>query len=101
MFPCMRVIALGTLRTYWENHPDARQSLQTWYEDACHANWQSPADIKSIYRNASIIANNRIVFNIKGNDYRQIVAVNYRFGIVYIRFVGNHKEYDRIDAATV
>jgi len=97
----MRVIALSTLRTYWENHPDSRQQLQAWYEDARHALWQSPTDIKSVYRNASIIANNRVVFNIKGNDYRLIVAVNYKFGIIYIRFVGDHKGYDRIDAATV
>lgn len=97
----MRIIALSTLRTFWDQNPDARQPLQAWYEDVRHANWQSPADIKSIYCNASIIANNRIVFNIKGNDYRLIVAVNYRFGIIYIRFVGNHKKYDRIDATTV
>jgi mRNA interferase HigB len=97
----MRVIALGALRTFWEIHPNAGQPLQAWYEDARYALWQSPADIKAVYRNASIIANNRVVFNIKGNDYRLIVAVNYRLGIVYIRFVGNHKEYDRIDATTV
>jgi mRNA interferase HigB len=97
----MRVIALGTLRTFWENYPDARQPLLAWYDDVRHAVWQSPNDIKSVYRNASIIANNRVVFNIKGNDYRLIVAVNYRFGIVYIRFVGSHKGYDRIDATTV
>lgn len=97
----MRVIALGTLRAFWENHPDARQPLQAWYDDVRHALWQSPSDIKTVYRNASIIANNRVIFNIKGNDYRLIVAVNYRFGIIYIRFVGSHKEYDRIDATTV
>lgn len=97
----MRVIALGTLRTYWEDHPDARQALQAWYEDARHALWKSPADIKSVYCNASIIANNRVVFNIKGNNYRLIVAINYRMEIVYIRFIGKHQEYDRIDAATV
>lgn len=97
----MRVIALKTLREFWEGHPDARQPLQAWYEDVRYASWQSPADIKSVYRNASIIANNRVVFNIKGNNYRLIVALNYRFGIVYIRFVGTHRDYDRIDAAKV
>ena len=98
---CMRIIALKTLREFWEVHPTARQSLQAWYEDAKHAVWQSPADIKAIYRNASIVANNRVVFNIKGNDYRLIVAVNYPFGIAYIRFIGTHAEYDRIDATKI
>ena len=97
----MRVIDLVTLRVFWESYPDARQPLQAWYDDARHALWKSPNDIKVVYRNAGIIANNRVVFNIKGNDYRLIVAVNYRFGIVYIRFVGSHKGYDRIDATTV
>ena len=97
----MRIIALKTLREFWDDHPDARQPLQAWYEDTKHAVWQSPADIKSIYRNASIVGNSRVVFNIKGNDYRLIVAINYRFGMVYIRFIGPHSEYDRIDATQV
>jgi mRNA interferase HigB len=92
---------MKTLREFWETHPNARQSLQAWHEDVRHASWQSPADIKAVYRNASIIANNRVIFNIKGNDYRLIVAVNYRFGIAYIRFVGTHGDYDRVDATTV
>jgi mRNA interferase HigB len=97
----MRIIALKTLREFWDAHPDARQSLQSWYEDVRHAAWNSPADIKAVYRNASITGNNRVVFNIKGNDYRLIVAVNYHFGIVYIRFVGSHAQYDKVDAATI
>lgn len=97
----MRIIALKTLREFWETHPNARQQLQSWYEDAKHAAWQSPSDIKVIYRNASIVANNRVVFNIKGNDYRLIVAVNYRFGIAYIRFIGTHAEYDCVDATLI
>ena len=97
----MRIIALKTLREFWEENPAVRQPLQSWYEDARHAVWKSPADIKSVYRNASIIANNRVVFNIKGNSHRLIIAVNYRFGIAYIRFIGTHKEYDRIDAAEI
>lgn len=97
----MRIIALKTLREFWEIHSDARQSLQAWYDDVRHAAWNSPADIKSVYRNASFVGNNRVVFNIKGNDYRLIVAVNYRFGIVYIRFVGSHASYDKVDAATI
>ncbi|CAH2031885.1 type II toxin-antitoxin system HigB family toxin [Trichlorobacter ammonificans] len=97
----MRIIALKTLRDFWEHHPSARQPLQAWYEDARNARWDSPASIKAVYRNASIVGNNRVVFNIKGNAYRLIVAINYRFGIVYIRFVGSHADYDTVDAATV
>lgn len=97
----MRIIALKTLRKFWEGHPEAHQPLQAWYEDVRYASWQSPVDIKAVYRNASIIANNRVVFNIKGNDYRLIVAINYRFGIVYIRFVGTHSDYNRVDATKV
>ncbi len=97
----MRIIARRTLREFWEKHPDARQALQAWYADVKQAEWQSPAEIKTIYRNASFLADNRVVFNIKGNQYRLIVAVQYRYGMVYIRFVGTHQEYDRIDAARV
>lgn len=84
-----------------ERHPDAEQPLRAWYADVKGAEWSSPSEIKSVYRNASIAANNRVVFNIKGNTYRVVVAVQYQFGIVYIRFVGTHEEYSRIDAATV
>jgi len=97
----MRIIALRTLRAFWERHPAARQALQAWYHDVKWATWKNPTDIKAVYRNASIMGNNRVVFNIKGNQYRLVVAVQYRFGIVYIRFVGTHQEYDRIDATTV
>ena len=96
----MRIISRKTLKDYWDRHPDAQQSLQAWYDDARHAEWKYPADIKNTYRNASFIANNRVVFNIKGNRYRLITAIQYQHGIVYIRFVGSHKEYDAIDAAT-
>lgn len=97
----MRIIARKTLREFWEQHPDARQSLQAWYADVRHAIWKTPSSIKNVYRNASFIANNRVVFNIMGNKYRLIVAVQYEYGIVYIRFIGTHQQYDKIDAATV
>jgi mRNA interferase HigB len=97
----MRVIARKTLREFWERHPDARQALQAWYADAKQATWKSPTDVKAVYRNASVVANNRVVFNIKGNAYRLVVAVQYQYGIVYIRFVGTHSEYDKIDSVTV
>lgn len=97
----MRIISRRTLREFWEKHPDARKSLQAWYADIKRSNWQSPADIKKAYRNASFVRNNRVVFNIKGNHYRLVVAVNYSHGIVYIRFVGTHSEYDKIDVSSV
>ena len=97
----MRVISRKTLREFWEKHPDARQPLQSWYADVKHAGWKKPADIKNIYRNASFLSNNRVVFNIKGNTYRVIIVVQYSYGMVYIRFVGTHTEYDRINAETI
>jgi len=84
----MRVISQKILREFWEKYPDARQSLQAWYADVKFATWTSPADIKNVYRNASFLANNRVVFNIKGNKYRIIVVVQYPYELVYIRFVG-------------
>lgn len=97
----MKVVALGTLRNFWEAHADAEQSLKAWYDEAKHAKWVTPQDIRNHYASASFVGRNRVVFNIKGNDYRLIVAVAYRFQAVYIKFVGTHAEYDRIDAATV
>jgi mRNA interferase HigB len=97
----MRIISRKLLRDFWTLHPDAEQPLQTWYEDTKRANWQTPNDLKSRYRNASILANNRVVFNIKGNTYRLVGAINYQRGIVYLRFLGTHHEYDQIDATTI
>ncbi|KYC39377.1 addiction module toxin RelE [Scytonema hofmannii PCC 7110] len=97
----MRIIARSTLRSFWEKHPDAEQALKAWYDEASRAKWSYPTDIKSIYRNASIIANNRVVFNIKGNDYRLIVHIRYDIEIIFIRFIGTHKEYDNVDATTI
>jgi len=97
----MHIISRKALREFWEKHSDAKQALLTWYVDVEHANWKSPADIKAVHRTASFLANNRVVFNIKGNQYRIIVVVQYKYGNVYIRFVGTHREYDRIDANTI
>jgi len=97
----MRIISRKTLREFWERHPDARQVLQAWYADAKRATWKTPVDIKNAYRNASIVASNRVVFNIKGGRYRLVAAINYKHDIVYIRFIGTHQEYDKIDAATI
>lgn len=97
----MRVIAVSTLRAFWERYPDAEQPLKAWYEEATSASWSQPADIKSQYRSASVLKNRRVVFNIKGNDYRLIVAIAYKLQIVCVKFVGTHKEYDAVDAETV
>ncbi|MFC7462430.1 type II toxin-antitoxin system HigB family toxin [Hydrogenophaga defluvii] len=97
----MRVIAVSTLRAFWERHPDAEQPLKAWYEEAAFATWTQPADIKVQYRSASVLKSRRVVFNIKGNDYRLIVAIAYKLQIVYVKFVGTHKEYDAVDAETI
>jgi mRNA interferase HigB len=97
----MRVISVKTLKTFWEEHPDAESPLRAWYTEARRARWRSPQDIKTAYRTASILRNNRVVFNVKGNTYRLVVAVKYEFQIVYIRFVGTHAAYDHIKAEEV
>ncbi len=97
----MRVVAVGTLRAFWLQHPDAEQPLKAWFEEASKASWAQPSDIKVQYRSASILKNRRVVFNIKGNDYRLVVAVAYRLQIVYVKFIGTHHQYDAIDANTI
>jgi mRNA interferase HigB len=97
----MRVIAVRTLRDFWAKHADAEIPLRSWFAQASRASWRCPADVKEAYRNASFIANNRIIFNIKGNDYRLVAAVHYNRGMMFIRFVGTHRDYDKIDACTI
>ena len=97
----MRIIALPTLRAFWGKHPDAEIPLRAWYALASRADWKTPTDIKAVYRNASFIANKRVVFNIKRNDYRLVVAVHYDRGLMYIRFVGTHRQYGRIDVEAI
>lgn len=97
----MRVIAISTLRQFWEMHPDAEQPIKAWFDEASKATWTQPSDVKAHYGNSSILKNRRVVFNIKGNDYRLIVAIAYKLGIVYVKFIGTHAEYDKIDAETV
>jgi len=97
----MRIIARKSLREFREQHPDAEQTLKAWYHDVKQAEWTSPNDIRQLYATASIIAINRVVFNIRGNHYRLVVAINYAYQVVYIRFVGTHRDYDQIDAATI
>jgi len=97
----VRIIARRTLREFWERHPNAEQPLKAWYAEARRAVWARPQQIKDRYRRASFVGNNRVVFNIGGNEYRLVVHVNYPYAIVYIRFVGTHAEYDKIDVETV
>jgi mRNA interferase HigB len=97
----VRVIAQKTLREFWIKHRDAEQQLKAWYHEAMAASWKSPTDIKSGYPTASILQQGRIVFNIVGNKYRLIVKINYKYSIVWIRFIGTHVQYDKIDAEKI
>lgn len=97
----MRIIAKKTLRDFWKTHADSEQQLKSWYQETSKAEWKGPAQIKSEYPSASFLANNRVVFNIKGNLYRLIVKINYDYQMIWIRFVGTHAEYDKINAKTI
>ncbi len=99
----MRVIARRTLREFWERpgHADAEQPLKAWFRDAEAADWAKPSEVKADIGSASIVANQRVVFNIAGNKYRLVVQINYAFRVVYVRFIGTHGEYDQIDAARI
>lgn len=86
---------------YWQKHPDCEEALKSWFYEAKNADWKTPVEIKRIYRNVSILKNNRVVFNICGNKYRLVVIVHFTAGIIFIRFIGTHKEYDKINAEEV
>jgi mRNA interferase HigB len=96
-----RIFSKGTLREYWEKHPETEQYLKTWYDTAMNAEWKSPNEVKNTYANASILKNQRVVFNIKGNSYRLIVKFNFKKQWCFIRFIGTHSEYDKINAETI
>jgi len=97
----MRVISKRILREFWEVHPDCKEQLKCWYSEAEKAEWQSPDDIRKDYPSASILKSKRVIFNIKGNSYRLIVRVNYNYGLVWIRFIGTHEEYNSINAKEI
>ena len=97
----MRIIAKRTLRVFWELFPDAEEPLQAWYREVEKEDWDGPAKLKEKYRNASIVKKSRVVFNIKGNDYRLVVKINYQYRVVYVRFVGTHAEYDKVNVEEV
>ncbi len=96
-----RILTRRALKEFWEKYPDSEQYLKTWYEITKVADWKSPNEIKKSYASASILKGNRVVFNIKGNKYRLIVKFNYQRQWAFIRFVGTHSEYDKIDAETI
>lgn len=97
----MRIIAKRTLREFWERYPSAEEPLLAWYREVLKEDWDTPAKMKEKYGNASIVGDNRVVFNIKGNDYRLVVKINYSYRVIYVRFVGTHAEYDAIDVEEV
>ena len=97
----MRIIAKRTLRNFWIKHKECEQQLKSWYKEAEDALWKGPGDIKKDYPSASILEANRVVFNIKGHKFRLIVKINYSYKIVWIRFIGTHTEYDKIDATKI
>ena len=97
----MRVIAVSNLKEFWRRWPDAERPLRTWLDAAHGAHWAKPTDIPAQFAATSVLKSRRVVFNIKGNDYRLVVAVAYRFGAVYVKFIGTHAEYDRVVADTV
>jgi len=97
----MKIVSVKILREFWVLFPTAEHHLKAWVDEVKQAEWHQPSDIKEKYRNASILKNRRVIFNIKGNDYRLIVSVAYRFGAVYIKFIGTHAQYDAIKAETI
>jgi mRNA interferase HigB len=97
----MRVVAKKVLREFWERFPDAEDALKTWFAEAERSTWSTPGDIKAQYRSASILKDSRVVFNICGNKYRLVSKISYKNGIVLIRFVGTHREYDAVNAEEV
>ena len=97
----MHVIARRALREFWETHPDAEGPLRAWHDEASKARWRSANDIRARYAHASFVGDDRVVFNVGGNKYRLIVVVRYRTGTVFVRFIGTHAEYDRIDARRI
>lgn len=97
----MRVIARSTLRAFWQKHREAEQPLKAWLDEALAAQWKTPAEIRDKYRSASILQAGRVVFNIAGNKFRLVVAISFKTQLVFIKFIGTHQQYDKIDAQTI
>jgi len=100
----MRVIAVSTLKAFWTHRPayrDAEGPTLAWYREVLKADWSSPGDVKRQFGSASILQDGRVVFNIAGNKYRIVAWINYPYRVLYVRFIGTHAQYDRIDAQTI
>jgi mRNA interferase HigB len=99
----MRIISFRTLREFFEKaeYADSETSLRAWYHDAKSAQWISSNDLKQQYKTASIVGEGRVVFNVKGNTYRLVVAIDYEFQVIFVRFIGTHRQYDKIDVKTI
>jgi mRNA interferase HigB len=97
----MHLVSLPPLLSFIAKHPDAKQTVLAWCDEVKKAKWRQPTDIKAQYASVSILKNRRVVFNLKGNEYRLIVAVAYQMGFVYVKFIGSHIDYDAVDANTV
>lgn len=103
----MRVLARSTLRTFVESlegskdQRSVKAAVESWFHEAKRATWKTPSDVQRSYGNASIVGSDRVVFNIKGNDYRLVVAIDYHRQIVFIKWIGTHADYDKIDVKTV
>lgn len=97
----MRVISVKQLREFWQKHRDAEKPLRAWFHEAKKANWKNFSDIKKRYRTADVLSGNRVIFDIKGNSYRLIVHIHYNTGVVYVRFIGTHSDYDDVNPETV
>lgn len=97
----MRILSKKTLVEYWTKVPAAEVELKAWFAEAKDAKWQTPVEIKAKYGSASILKEGRVVFNICGNNFRLVVRINYEFQTIYVRFVGTHKDYDKINAQSI
>lgn len=97
----MRIVSRRKLREFSDAEPSSKPALDSWFHEAKHADWRTPANIKEQYGNASIVGNNRVVFNIAGNKFRLVVRIDYEFGIIFIRFIGTHADYDDIDVEEI
>jgi mRNA interferase HigB len=97
----VRIYSKNTLRAFWERHTESEQALRAWYREVEQADWATPAQVRERFLNASIVGNNRVVFRIRGNNYRLVVEIFYPGRKVFVRFIGTHAEYDRINAEEV
>jgi mRNA interferase HigB len=97
----MNIHNKGTLVDYYTIHPDCKNTLESWYHDVLTKEWKKPNDVTKDYNKARTIKNDRVIFEISGSDYRLIVELNYQKGWVFIKFIGTHAEYDKVDAVTI